>query len=49
VNLAQIRSAQDISYTNKKPQPDGAKKKTFLSSLHVVITTGKEDKILTEK
>ena len=28
--------SRDISYTNKKPQTNGAKNKTFRSSLHVV-------------
>jgi len=31
--------SRDISYTNKKPQTDGAKNRTFRSSLHVVIKT----------
>jgi len=37
VNLAQIRSAvPDTSYTNKKPQTDGAKNRNFRSSLRAV-------------
>ena len=39
VNLAQIRSAvpEMSNYTNKKPQTDGAKNRTFCSSLHVAV------------
>ena len=33
-----LSGSQDISYTNKKPQTDGAKNRTFRSSLHVVKT-----------
>ena len=29
----------DISYTNKKPQTDGAENRTFCSSLHAVSVT----------
>ena len=35
--------SRDISYTNKKPQTDGAKKGTFRSSLSVVKTTTAND------
>jgi len=33
--------SRDISYTNREPQTDGAKNRTFCSSLRVVIITGK--------
>ena len=33
--------SQDTSYTRKKPQTDGAKNRTFCSSMHVIKTTWK--------
>ena len=42
MNLVQIRSAvpEIFSYTNKKPQTDGAKNRTLHSSLRAVATHG---------
>jgi len=40
-------SSRDISYTNKEPQTDGAKNRTFCSSLRVVITLHQSQALLT--